>query len=152
MLYHALPLKRFRGSQLQADQHQLQLLRRGGGGGGVIGGKPFLTLTNLATRDAEADSFHSAAMQQLRSLNNELGISLQGDPSPEIILRDLDPQSMILCGLSPGGKNNNGNCGHSPVKNSSWPQQHKEQRNVNNNSSSSSNGNTNQKQRLLQST
>ena len=25
--------------------------------------------------------------------------SLQGDPSPEVILRDLDPQSKILCGL-----------------------------------------------------
>ena len=48
---------------------------------------------------------HSAAMHQLRSLNEEFGISLQGDPSPEVILRDLDPQSMILCGLS-GNFNN----------------------------------------------
>ncbi len=56
--------------------------------------------------EVEADlplSMHSAAMQQLRSLNEELGISLQGDPSPEVILRDLDPQSMILCGLSSQG-------------------------------------------------
>ena len=46
-------------------------------------------------------SVHSLAMRQLRSLNSELGINLQGDPSPEVILRELDPQSMILCGLSP---------------------------------------------------
>lgn len=46
-------------------------------------------------------SIHSMAAQQLRSLNSELGINLHGDPSPEVILRELDPQSMILCGLSP---------------------------------------------------
>lgn len=37
----------------------------------------------------------------------------QGDPSPEVILRDLDPQSMILCGLSnsrcSSGNNNSRN-------------------------------------------
>ena len=43
---------------------------------------------------------HSEARRQLMSLNSELGISLHGDPSPEVILRDLDPQSMILCGLN----------------------------------------------------
>eukprot|EP00094_Tigriopus_californicus_P006452 TCALIF_06214-PA protein Name:"Similar to FR FMRFamide receptor (Drosophila melanogaster)" AED:0.09 eAED:0.10 QI:0/0.33/0/0.5/1/1/4/0/453 len=49
-------------------------------------------------------SIHSMAAQQLRSLNSELGINLHGDPSPEVILRELDPQSMILCGLSPASR------------------------------------------------
>jgi hypothetical protein len=42
----------------------------------------------------------SAAAQQLRTINQELGIHVQGDPDAEVVLRELDPQSKILCGLS----------------------------------------------------
>ena len=56
--------------------------------------------SQLIERDLPVSVAHSAAVHQLRSLNSELGVGLQGDPSPEVILRDLDPQSMILCGLS----------------------------------------------------
>ncbi len=41
----------------------------------------------------------TVAQFQLQSLRNDHGIALEGDPSPEVILRDLDPQSRILCGL-----------------------------------------------------
>ena len=98
---------------------------------------------DLIEGDLPASVNQTTAAQQLRSLNSELGISLQvrltnvsaldffvdylryiciaqmplahvafrGDPSPEVILRDLDPQSMILCGLS-GSKNSPNDSGH----------------------------------------
>lgn len=61
---------------------------------------------SITNGDLSCTHNHSLAAAQLRSLNEELGISLHGDPSPEVILRDLDPQSMILCGLN---NNSSGN-------------------------------------------
>ena len=48
----------------------------------------------------KGNSEAKSAAQQLRSINKELGISLQGDADAEVVLRQLDPQSAILCGIS----------------------------------------------------
>ena len=37
---------------------------------------------------------------ELLRINRDLGISLQGDPNAEVVLKDLDPQSRILCGIN----------------------------------------------------
>ncbi len=61
-----------------------------------------------ANGDLSFTQNNSTAAAQLRSLNEELGISLHGDASAEVILRDLDPQSMILCGLASKNVNSGG--------------------------------------------
>jgi len=53
-----------------------------------------------AAIEEEEEDAESSAQRRLRNLNEEMGISLGGDSRAEAVLRDLDPQSAILCGLS----------------------------------------------------
>ena len=47
----------------------------------------------------KGNSEQKSAVLQLRSINKELGISLTGDANAEVVLKQLDPQSAILCGI-----------------------------------------------------
>ena len=57
------------------------------------------TVATRGRRGDHSNSGISAAAQQLRTINQELGINVQGDPDAEVVLRELDPQSKILCGI-----------------------------------------------------
>ena len=58
------------------------------------------TVAARGRRGDHSNSGLSAAAQQLRTINQELGINVQGDADAEVVLRELDPQSKILCGIS----------------------------------------------------
>nr|XP_040571091.1 G-protein coupled receptor daf-37-like [Lepeophtheirus salmonis] len=54
--------------------------------------------TGFRSRLQKSDYSRDAQLE-LNRINRDLGISLSGDPNAEVVLKELDPQSRILCGI-----------------------------------------------------